>query len=120
MRKAGVFNQYERYFLIIHLVNLVISLVLLGLFYLLRDVIDIREVASFFLPLTYLGLFVSLLMWGLSLVRLIFYVVSVKHKDITARIRNSVIIFITSPVSTVVWYLLLFIFALSLASCQST
>ncbi|MEC9484287.1 MAG: hypothetical protein UMR38_00250 [Candidatus Izemoplasma sp.] len=37
------FNTHEQYLFIVHIINLFIGILLFGVFYLLKDVIDIRK-----------------------------------------------------------------------------
>lgn len=114
--KRASFIQREKWIWRIHLGLSVGALVSIGLLYALQDLL--REVAPW-LSQVYLVLFLgSALLFLVSIVQLLTHLFRNRKWAAPPRIWRSVVTFFTSPVVSAIYYAVLFVLLLSMASCN--
>lgn len=115
MDKVNRFNRFEKLFLRIHLSILGFGLLLLGVAFATLDSVD--SIAKTFVHVVYGLLYVVMIQFVISIVRLFKYLFGFKNVEEKPTIRRTIIIILTSPISLGVFFFLTFVMSLSLATC---
>lgn len=115
--KVVKFNKFEIILFRIQMINLGFSAVFFGALMLLLS--EYKETAQIFYGLVIFLMFASLVLFIIALVRIFKYFISLKALEGIISIWRSIVVLLTSPIAIIIYWLLLFILALSMASCST-
>jgi|LGOV01.1.fsa_nt_gb hypothetical protein len=116
MNKFEKFNKYEKILFRIHMSVFAFGLFLLSLVFLAQNAIE--SIARTFLGVTYTLLYVVLISFAVSVVRLIKYLIVFRKSQDMVSIRRSVAVMFTSPIALGVYFIITLAMSLSLVSCS--
>jgi|LGVE01.1.fsa_nt_gb hypothetical protein len=111
------FNYFEKLLFRIHLGLIGSGFILFGLLYLLIDIIE--QIGDIFVSIIVTALAAILISFFTSVIRIIRYFLKFKGQEGNIGIRRSIITMLTSPIAFIIYYIMLFILMLSMASCST-
>lgn len=116
MNKIDKFNKYEKILFKIHITILIFGGFLLVLLFLAEDIF--KSVASSFITVVYSLLYITIINFIVSFVRLIKYLTVFHKNQSLISIRRTIAIILTSPISFGIFFIITLAMSLSLASCS--
>ncbi len=116
MNKVDKFNKFEKIFLRIHLSILGFGMALLLMSFVAMD--SVEAIARSIWAIVYSLLYVVMILFIISVVRLIKYLIVFRKSAVAPTIRRTLIIILTSPISLGIYFILTLVISLSLASCS--
>ncbi|AIO19162.1 hypothetical protein KQ51_01285 [Candidatus Izimaplasma bacterium HR1] len=114
--KVKKFNKFETIFFRIHLFVFGFGAFLLMLMFLAQNAIE--SIARTFLVFAYFMMYVVIINFIISLVRLLKYLFAFKDIEESPSIKRTLAIILTSPISLAIFFIVTLTLSLSLASCS--
>lgn len=113
--RSQKFMKWERLYFKIYLGIVGFGIVLLLVMFAFQDYIEaLSQVIAEFVVVLLIAIVVY---FFLSLIRILKYVISIRKSSDETTIWRSVTTFFTSPIATVLYYVIIFVMLLSTASC---
>jgi len=116
MNKFEKFNKFEIIFFRIHMAIFAFGLFLLSLVFLAQNALE--SIARIFLSVSYSLLYVVMIGFIISIVRLFKYLIIFRNSEEMVTIRRTVVVMLTSPIALGVYFIITLAMSLSLASCN--
>ena len=112
------FNYFEKIFFRINMINLGGSAFIAIIMYYLLENVD--ETGQLFGGFTAVMMVFSFILFVISFIRILKYIFKYRKLDNVLFIWRSIVGFFTSPVAFLIYFILMFVMALSMASCTPT
>lgn len=115
-KRTNRFNKWEIWLFRMHLGMIGLAVALFGIIQVFND--QLRAIAEALGAFVTLLFFVAAIYIPLTIIRLIRYLVVFKGKEGVIGIKRTVITLFTGPISALAYYILFFVMALALSSCE--
>ena len=114
--KVKKFNKFENIFFKIHIGLFLFGLFLLSLLYLAQNALE--TISQIFLSFVVTGLYAIILNFFIGLIRLLKYLFGFKDTTEVPSIKRTIILLLSSPIVVALYFIMVFVMSLSMASCS--